>query len=422
MGLFKTFRRYSNLPRSIIILFFARIINSLGNFIYPFLTMFLTDKMGMSTDKIGTFMMMSAVAFVPGSIIGGKLCDHLGRKKILIIFQSLAAIMLIPCGFLGNSILIPWLLILSNFFGGAVQPASSAMVGDLTNEDNRQEAFSLLYLGINIGVAVGPLIAGFLYNNYLQWIFWGDALTTIASLILVAIFVKETIPDDHEYDDKEITNEKEKGVSGSLISVIINRPALLAFSLVSAIYSFVYSQHAFCIPLQAKNMFGERGAVIFGSIMSVNALVVVFFTVLIIRLTRKNRPIFNIAMAGIFYSLGFGMLFFIKSYFLLIISTIIWTIGEILASTNSGVYVANHTPMSHRGRVNSILPIISGAGFAIGPKVMGTYIKYRGVRSAWPLMAVLALGASILMYVLYLQEKTSAASREVNKKEKKYMV
>ncbi|MCY6356283.1 MDR family MFS transporter [Clostridium sp. ZS2-4] len=418
MKLTETFKSYSKLPRSIIVLFFARIINCLGNFIYPFLTMFLTEKMGMSTDKVGAFMMISAIAFVPGSIIGGKLCDHVGRKKVLIIFQLFAAIMLIPCGVLGNSMIVPWLLILSNFFGGAVQPASSAMLADLTNEENRQEAFSLLYLGTNIGVAVGPLIAGFLYNKYLKWMFWGDALTTIASLVLVAMFVKETIPSNNDQADEEIVNEKEKSVEGSLISVIFNRPALLAFSLVSAIYSFVYAQHFFCIPLQAKEMFGKRGPVIFGTVMSVNALVVVFCTVLIIRLTRKNRPILNIAMSGVFYAIGFGMLFFIKSYFLLIVSTVIWTIGEILDATNKGIYIANHTPMSHRGRMNSILPIISGAGFAVGPRIMGQYIKYRGTRSAWPLIVALALGASILMYVLYLKEKKYDIARKINIEQK----
>jgi Na+/H+ antiporter NhaC len=47
-------------------------------------------------------------------------------------------------------------------------------------------------------------------------------------------------------------------------------------------------------------------------------------------------------------------------YFLL--STVIWTLGEILQATNTNVYIANHTPISHRGRFNAILPIIIGSG------------------------------------------------------------
>jgi MFS family permease len=42
----------------------------------------------------------------------------------------------------------------------AAQPASTAMTTDLTNPRNRKAAFSLLYLGGNVGFAVGPLISG----------------------------------------------------------------------------------------------------------------------------------------------------------------------------------------------------------------------------------------------------------------------
>ena len=160
MGLKHTIRGYARLPKSIIAIFFARIINSLGNFVYPFLTIYLTEKRGMTSDRVGNFMLMAAIFMGLGSIVGGKLSDVIGRKKIILIFQAMSAITLIPCGFYEYSMITPWLLIISGFFGGAVQPASAALIGDLTNTKNRQEAFSLLYLGINIGITVGPLKIG----------------------------------------------------------------------------------------------------------------------------------------------------------------------------------------------------------------------------------------------------------------------
>lgn len=406
MGLLETIKGYRKLPKDIIILFFARIINSIGSFVFPFLAMFLTEKLGMSSDKVGQFMMIAAIAGATGSIIGGKLSDHVGRKKIILVFQTLAAIMLIPCGVLGKSILIPWILVLYNFFNGAVQPANAAMIADLTNKKNRQQAFSLLYLGINIGVAIGPFIAGILYKKYIKWIFWGDALTTIISLILVAVLVKETIPNKLNNEEKGYAHEddEEKSESGSVFNVIWKRPALLIFSLVSIIYSFVYAQSNFVIPLQVKAAFPEDGALMFGTLMSVNAVVVVTFTVVIIHLTRKNEAIFNIALAGIFYAAGFGMLYYAQHYKFFVVSTIIWTTGEILSATNQGVYIANHTPVSHRGRVNSILPLIGGAGNAIGPRIIGSYIRNKEAKMAWPVIFVLSIVAALFMYGLYLKE------------------
>lgn len=410
MGLKHTMIEYAKLPRSIIAIFFARIINSLGGFVFPFLTIYLTEKMGMTADRVGTFMLMAAVGIGLGSLCGGKLADIIGRKKVMLIFQAMAAISLIPCGFYEYSMVTPWLLILSGFFGGAVQPASSAMVADLTNTKNRQEAFSLLYLGVNVGVAVGPLIAGILYKRYLRWIFWGDAITTLASLLLIIFWVEETINNDNSQKIRK-NNIDEQKENGSVFMVIVKRPYLFIFALVSLVYSFVYAQSGFMIPLQIKTIFPDKGAMLYGSLMSVNAIVVVCCTFVVIHITRKNTAIFNMVLSGIFYSLGFGMLLCVHEYKFFVISTIVWTIGEILALTNEGVYIANHTPMSHRGRVNSIIPLISGAGYAVGPKVMGYYIKNKTISSAWLLIGILAMISATMMYILYRFE---SGSKSVN--------
>lgn len=407
MQLSKELRNYIGLPKSIYVLFFARIINSMGAFVFPFLTMFLTENLGLGEKQSGLIVFISAMSFVPGSIIGGILSDNMGRKKILIIFQSLAAICFIPCAFLGNSMVIPVLLILAGVFGGAAQPANSAMVADLTNSNNRKNAFSLLYLGINIGFAFGPLIAGFLYNNYIELIFIGDALTTMISLLLVFIYVEESLPSDEDIELGKTLNSDEKTEEGNLISVLFKRPALLAFAVVSTIYSFVFAQHTFALPLQINSIYGadKLGPKVFGTLMMTNGVVVVIMTLFLTSITKKLRPILNIAISGILCSIGFGIIFFIKDISLFILSTAIWTLGEILNVTNSGVYIANHAPMSHRGRFNSILPIITGSGWALSPLIMGGFIEDFGVINVWPLTALLALIGSILMSILFMIEK-----------------
>ena len=86
------FQIYRGLPSSIYILFIVRIINALGAFVGPFLTMFLASKMGFSKEIIGLFIMANSFSTVPGSLIGGKICDIFGRKNVLVIFQTLAAL------------------------------------------------------------------------------------------------------------------------------------------------------------------------------------------------------------------------------------------------------------------------------------------------------------------------------------------
>ncbi|HEX7560559.1 MAG TPA: hypothetical protein VF347_00035, partial [Candidatus Humimicrobiaceae bacterium] len=53
MKRFALFKSYINLPRNVYILFFADIVNSAGSFVYPFLAIFLTLKLGYSNYYSG---------------------------------------------------------------------------------------------------------------------------------------------------------------------------------------------------------------------------------------------------------------------------------------------------------------------------------------------------------------------------------
>lgn len=411
---------YTGLPRSVYVIFFARVVNSMGNFVYPFITLLLTSKGGMDEQKVGLFLLMGSILQVPGSLLGGKLSDVMGRKKIMILFMGLAALCFIPCALLLNSEAafryIPWFLILAAFFYSVSGPASGAMMNDLTLPENRQAAFSLLYMGMNIGTAIGSIVAGFLFHNFMMLLFLGDAITTLISIALLIKFVPETKPSHEDINQIQEERINEKAETGGLLAALLRRPALLIFAGLDTIYSFVYAQTRFSMPLQTKMVFGDiLGARFFGTFNMINCIEVIFLTTVITMITRKVRAVYNVSLAGIFFAVGFGMLFFVKSFWMFVLSTIIWTIGEIINATNIGVYIANHTPISHRGRFNSIIEIISGTGGAIAPYIMGGFIAQNGVNNVWPVIFVLSIVASFFMFMLGTYEKRKYIRSGLNK-------
>ncbi len=404
---------YRGLPRAIYVLFVSRIINSMGAFVRPFLTIFLSTNLGFSEAQTGLITTLAIFLYVPGSMIGGYLAHISGRKTTLIMSRALAASCYLPCAFLGNSLLVPVFLIASSFISGIGDPASNCMVADLTTESNRKQSFSLLYLGINMGFSLGPTIAGLLYNNYLAWIFIGDALTSFGSVILIAKFVPETIPDFSCPEKYGITlASDEHPEEGTFISVMKKRPVLIGFVFINMMLWFVLGQSNFGLPLQTQATFGELdGPRLFGILMSVNGLVVVLMTLFLTNLTKTLRPSINISIAGILAAIGYGMLYAVTNFWLFVASTAIWTLGEILTATNAGVYIANHTPMSHRGRFNAILSVVMGIGMSLNPLLVGLYIEAFTIRMVWPLIACISIAASILMYGIYLHEKKVLAQR-----------
>lgn len=405
------FKPYKGLPMSIYIIFFASIVNSMGNFVGPFLTMFLTYRIGINVGAVGIIVAVNAALGLLGTMLGGKLIDSIGRKKVLVVFGLAAAIGYGACAFVTNPITIIAILMVSSFVAGFSHPVYSTITTDLTEGEQRSAAFSLNYMAMNIGFSVGPLLAGFLYENYLMWFFLGDAITTFISIVLVSIFVPETKPTKEEME-KSKTKTYERAEEGNLLDALIKRPTLLLFSFIIVIYFIVFSQFTFGLSIQVGDVFKNNGPTIFGSLMTVNAVMCSIITVFITSATKNIKAALCISMGGLFYAVGFGMMFFIDAYYMFIISTATWTVGEILVATNTSVYIANHTPITHRGRFNSIFPIIRKLGFMIGPMMAGFYVKHTNIRNLWIMVAILALMGSLMMYKLYTVDKVEIEATE----------
>lgn len=405
----KLLRPYVGLPKAIYILFISKIINSIGCFVQPLLALILTNKIGLGKDVAGSYVTILILLTVPSLILGGKLVDSIGRKKIIIISQGFGALSIIACGFIRPNMLMTYMLILSAFLYGLSSPAYDAMLADLTTPETRKGAYSLLYMGWNLGFAIGPIIGGFLYKSYLSLLFIGDGVTTILSLLLVIYFISETKGKDKNIEVDE-NRELEKDVEGSVFKVLLSRPILIYYALIFMCYQFEYSQWAFALPIQLGDMFKDMGGAYYGILASFNGLIVIIFTPVVSTITHSFKPIRVVALGGLCYGISFGMLAFAKVLLLFFIAIFIMTVGEILISINSSAFIANHTPASHRGRVNAVLPLIFGTGFTFGPMIMGRFISVYSVAKGWILIGALGIISALLMELL---ERADVKNKEI---------
>lgn len=405
-GTMSYFGSYKGLPKSIYIIFFAQIINRFGDFVLPFLSLFLVKKLGLSYQSAGTAVMLVSLSSIPGSFAGGKAADHFGRRKSYTVFQLSAGVSLFFCAFLDNPQLIIVLICMSSFFNGGVRPIISAIITDVLPSEKRQIGFSLSYLGINLGVSLGPLVAGFLFNHYIPLIFIGNAVTCLLVAILVFVNIKETLP---EYTDNEYASDGEKPEEGNVLAVLVRKPKIWVFLVINVVFNIVYSQSSFSLPIMLDIVFGRGGAGNFGIIMSANAVTVVTMTMFVNHATRKWKALNSIAAAGLLYAIGFGMITFIRSMPLFILSTFIWTVGEVMAYTNFGVYIANNTPQNYRARFNAVSNLSWSVGTSLGTFLISRYAGYLGIEAVWPLTFFLGLLGSAGMYLLKIKTEKAVA-------------
>ncbi|OCA96948.1 MFS transporter [Clostridium beijerinckii] len=388
---------YKGLPKEMYVICFATLINRLGDFVVPFLALYLTQKIGMTAAATGVIVTLSSVVGIPASILGGKISDMFGRKKIYTYAQSIAAVTLIPCAFTKSVSITIMCLLISTFFNGFVRPAFQSMIQDILSKEERQVGFSLNYLAINAGVAIGPIIAGFLFNNLLPLLFLGDTLTSLIAVFLVWKNIKETYPVNSKL---KVESKAEIAEKGNTFQMLWKRPALSLFLVLYMVYNFIYAQHKFSLPITLNAQFNNESAKLLGYIMSINAVTVLVLTIFIGFITKRNHQLTNMAFTGILYAIGFGMIGYIDNFNFFIISTIIWTLGEILSSISSGVYVANNSPSNYRARLNAIMNLGRFLGTALSTFFSGAYIQVYGYKTLWFLIFFISIISGILMFVL----------------------
>ena len=401
---------YRGLPKSVYIIAASRVISAAGSFVFPLLTLILTKKIGLSDYDAGLLISSSGILFMFSGIIGGKLTDNFGRKKIITVFVGIGAVCYIISAFLGTSRALIAFIMLAGFFMGVSDPASSALVADITTPKNRDSAYSLFYMASNIGYAISPTVGGILFENHLKILFIINGIASIASVIIIYLYVPE--PKDSEREICEEGRKLETGVKGSTLSVLLKRPVLLFYALVMFGYSFVYSQWGFMYPILSERVAPENGARLYGTLVSFNALPVIFLTPFITKLLSRKNSLRRIFYGGILYTIGFGMPGFASMIPFLFLSTFIMTLGEITVTISTSPFVANHTPSSHRGRIGAVIPIITGTGYTIGPSVMGKISSLTNMNNVWRIIGFVMMTFTLLALMLERYDNRVSADPE----------
>ena len=396
----KHFSMYTHLPKEIYVLAFGKIMTSMGALIWPMLTLIMSEKLGLDGQTIGLYMMLFSLFMGPFYLLGGKLADKYNKKYIIVTFDLIGNSLYFVCAALPMSMTTLYLLAIASLFQSMEQPAYDALIADLTTCRDRERAYSLNYLSMNLGLVLAPTIGGMLFNDYLSLSFFINGLADISSTLMLLIFIKNVKITDR---DHKSMNEYEKGETGSIFKVFSERKLFFLLFVISGIAALIYNQFNFLMPLHMEEAFRGSGAFKFGILTSINAVVVVIGTPI---LTRKFSGVIDIRimyLGQLLESLGLAFFIFVNHHFVTAVAgIIIFTTGEILGSISKTPYLTKRIPETHRGRVLSITTSCAGLIGVLSNYVIGTFIDYYTFRTVWIIIAVIGLFVMSL-YSIYLR-------------------
>jgi MFS family permease len=384
----------------------ARIIDNMGSVVLPMIALILTQKIGFDESTAGLLASIFMISQAPFLLLGGKLADKIGCKKVIVIFNSLAAVLYLPCAFMQPSIPMALLIAFAANMFSTASPAINTIVTEIASPEQLNSSYSILYLGYNLGMAIGPAIGGILFNDHLQLLFVIDAVTCFISTVLIGFFVPNKGEQNRESsqvsDVKALANLKENVGS---YKFLFKSPLLISFAVILLAYNFCYAQWGFMLPLQSASLFGKFGAQNYSMLVSVNAIAVIILTPILTSLTSKYRSLAIVAAGGLFYIMTFAMYGVGTFLYQFVIASIILTMGQVLININTNIFIAEQAPKNCIGRANSVLTIINGVGTAIGPVIMGYVIAAVKFTASWFIVALLMTIAAVGMFVLNYKSK-----------------
>lgn len=404
------FTQYAGLKKEIYILFIGKLVTAMGSFVWPMLTFFLTTKLGLSDGTATLLIATASVISLPAALLGGKLADRFPRKNIIILFDCLSVSMYLLAAVLPLSLGTAALLFLASLFQTIESPAFDALNADFSTSAQREKAYSLSYLGFNLGFIVGASLSGILFENFMRLAFCINGLADFTSTILIIFFVhsRNAVTEDPEAM-KDSYSEYEQPVDEklSVLSVLRQRPVLIGMLLIGCIASMPSNLVGILLPLQLKETMGQAGATLYGYLNSLNGFVVIVFTPILTVLLRRLTEIPKTVIGLILFIAGTALFSLNAAATVLFVGMFVYTLGEVITVLGSNPYASRRIPASHRGRVGGISSVVHSVFFSVTQYLISFLLiaTQSNYTLLWNVFMLCGLAACVLYLLMYSPDK-----------------
>lgn len=357
--------KWKEIPKPIKVRLITSFFNRAVSFsIMPFMALLFVKAF--NEVIAGAFLIaMVFVSFIT-NLLGGYLADRFSRKRLLVTTSALTALTFIT---MAISLTLDWMLLFMVIYAvfsvtsNLGRPAMGAIIIDATTKENRQAVYALDYWLINLSIAIGTALGGWLYVSNQLLLFWILSFTSSVLPIAYYLFLDDT--------PRTLQRQKLRGVITDIftsyqlawrdrpfVKVVFGSMCILAAEFSMGSYVAVRLADSF-EPLSFTG-WSINGVRMMSIINIENTLLVVTLTFIVQRLAKRLSPRRTLAAGLMLYTIGYVVVTSANSMTALMVFIFIATIGELLYSPVLNTQKANMMPADQRGAYSAF----AGTSFA----------------------------------------------------------
>ena len=375
------------MPKQVWFLIIGTFVNTVGNsFLWPLNSIYIHDHLGKSLTTAGIVLMLNSLAGVFGNLVGGYLFDRLGGYKAILIgvVLNLFSISLLTIWHDWPQYII--FLAMMGFSGGIVYPAIYAIAGSAWPEGGRR-AFNAIFLANNVGVAIGPALAGLVADIKFDYVFSANLFFYALFFVLVITTYKRF--DDNRIITKSLSSDEGKQRNNAPIIAI----GILSISLVVCWLS--YSQWSATISSYTQGLGMSLSQ--YSLLWTINGFMIVAIQPIIKPLVTRweNKIKHQLTLGLVLMSISFGVVYFAQDFKMFAAAMVILTFGEVFFTPIIPMIANKLAPQGQEGFYQGLVNSATTIGRMIGPVFGGLMVDLYGMQMLMMILSILIVLAII---------------------------
>ena len=153
-------------------------------------------------EQLGVFFSAGILGLLPGTLLGGRYADKVGRKIVLIWSVAMFAVFTLMTVWVSSFTQLLAVRFLAGMGLGAALPNLITLASEAVKENNRGRAVGMMYCGLPVGAIFLSLWVAYDPTNSWKSIFYIGGL---APLIVVPLMIK-FLPESKEYLQAKVEN------------------------------------------------------------------------------------------------------------------------------------------------------------------------------------------------------------------------